>query len=167
MRNLIDIIGKQIWVLVDTCGHGIYHIDKSEKRIVVAIVEPHHNLPDGSVNEDWCEHIIYQKEDGTISHCKEYEAIICPEHYDDECSVVSRFLSDNRCYADEVYNNYDGLPVIHVAISWGDWKHDHLWCVDLMKYLGYYEIGNEVTEDDGSDCFSGIHHFIKASFGEE
>ena len=36
-----------------------------------------------------------------------------------------------------------------------------------MKYLGYYEIGNEVTEDDGSDCFSGIHHFIKASFGEE
>lgn len=119
MRNLIDIIGKSIWVLVDNCGNRIYHLDKSGKRIVVGIIERGHNLPDGSVNDDWCSHIVYQNEDGTISHCREYEAVICPEQYDDECSVVSRFLSDNRCYADEVYRVFAEIPVICVEISWG------------------------------------------------
>ena len=163
MRNLIDIIGKNIWVLVDKCGNGIYHLDKSGKRIAVGIIERGHNLPDGSVNDDWCSHIAYQNEDGTISHCREYEAVICPENYDDECSVVSRFLSDNRCYADEVYRGFDEIPVICVEISWGDWKHDHGWCDSLMGYLGYSKIGEQETEEDGSDCYSSIHNFIKVS----
>ena len=103
MRNLIDIIGKQVWVLVDNCGHGIYHIDKSSKREVVGIVRRGENFPDGTENTDWYDHLVLRNEDGTSTHIKEYEAVICPENYADECSVVSRFLRDNRCYADEVW----------------------------------------------------------------
>lgn len=161
MRTLIEVIGKAIWVLVDRSGYGIYHIDKSSKRTIVAVVEPGHNLPDGTVNEDWCEHLVFQDEDGTISHCKEYCAVICPENLDDEPSKVYRFLTDNRCYPEDVYRHFDGLPVIQVAISWGDWKHDHMWCDDLMGYLGYHKIGEQVTEEDGSDCYSSIHNYIK------
>lgn len=161
MRNLIDIIGKQVWVLVDNCGHGIYHIDKSSKRVVVGIVKRGENFPDGTENTDWYDHLVLQNEDGTSTHIKEYEAIICPENYDDECSIVSRFLSDNRCYADEVW--HENEIAVAVSINWGDWKHDHRWCEDLMGYLGYGELGCDVTEEDGSDCYSAVHYFVKTA----
>lgn len=159
MRNLIDIIGKQVWVLVDNCGHGIYHIDKSSKREVVGIVRRGENFPDGTENTDWYDHLVLRNEDGTSTHIKEYEAVICPENYADECSVVSRFLRDNRCYADEVWQENE--IAVAVSIDWGDWKHDHGWCDSLMDYLGYSKIGEQETEEDGSDCYSAVHYFIK------
>ena len=50
---------------------------------------------------------------------------------------------------------------IEVSVHNGDWKHDHLWARDLMSYLGYNEIGNRVTEEDGSDTYSAEHYFLK------
>lgn len=60
-----------------------------------------------------------------------------------------------------MYNDYCGLCV---EITWGDWKHDH-WAVDevvrevlnRMGYAGKYTITTQVTEEDGSDCYSAIH----------
>ena len=159
MHNLIDIIGKQVWVLVDNCGNGIYHIDKSSKRVVVGIVKRGENFPDGTENTDWYDHLVLQNEDGTSTHIREYEAIICPENYDDECSIISRFLRDNQCYADEIW--HENEIAVAVSINWGDWKHDHRWCENLMGYLGYGELGCEVTEENGSDCYSAVHYFVK------
>jgi hypothetical protein len=31
-----------------------------------------------------------------------------------------------------------------------------------MRYLGYTEIGNEVTEENGSDCYSADHYYLKS-----
>jgi hypothetical protein len=61
----------------------------------------------------------------------------------------------------EVFDNYCGLCI---DITWGDWKHDHLctkWIaeevLDGMGYKGKYTITEQVTEEDGSDCYSATH----------
>lgn len=61
----------------------------------------------------------------------------------------------------EMYNDYCGLCV---DITWGDWKHEH-WAVDSviietldrMGYRGKYTITKQITEEDGSDCYSALH----------
>ena len=50
---------------------------------------------------------------------------------------------------------------ILVCISWGDWKHEHLACEQVMKNLGYIQAQEVITEDNGSDCYSSEHTFIK------
>ena len=50
---------------------------------------------------------------------------------------------------------------ILVCISWGDWKHEHLACEQIMKKLGYIQVQEVITEDNGSDCYSSEHTFIK------
>lgn len=46
-----------------------------------------------------------------------------------------------------------------ILIEWGDWKHDHMYCDHLMKEIGYICIEEEITEEDGSDCYSAIHTY--------
>ncbi len=48
-----------------------------------------------------------------------------------------------------------------VCISWGDWKHDHLACDYVMKGLEYRKVQEIVTEENGSDCYSSEHSYIK------
>ena len=50
---------------------------------------------------------------------------------------------------------------ILVCISWGDWTHEHLACEQIMKKLGYIQVQEVITEDNGSDCYSSEHTFIK------
>ena len=50
---------------------------------------------------------------------------------------------------------------ILVCISWGNWKHEHLACEQIMKELGYMQVQEVITEDNGSDCYSAEHTFIK------
>ena len=59
----------------------------------------------------------------------------------------------------EVWAHSSGLPVFDVQIDWGDWKHDHLRVKWIVKEMGGVHIGSEVVEEDGSDCYSAIHHF--------
>ena len=70
------------------------------------------------------------------------------------------FLNDNGVWAD-VWHHY-GTSALVVSIEWGDWRHSHLWAKTLMEYLGYVKVGEVVTEEDGSDCYSAEHYFIKA-----
>ena len=48
-----------------------------------------------------------------------------------------------------------------VCIPWGDWKHEHLACKQMMKRLGYTQVQEVITENNGSDCYSAEHTFIK------
>jgi len=48
-----------------------------------------------------------------------------------------------------------------VCISWGDWKYEHLRCDSIMKGLGYVKVQEVITEDNGTDCYSSEHTFIK------
>lgn len=48
-----------------------------------------------------------------------------------------------------------------VEVFWGDWKHEHLYLKYVMQQKGYKHLSEEVTEEDGSDCYSAEHVFVK------
>lgn len=61
---------------------------------------------------------------------------------------------------------YETEPVadeVHVDITWGDWKHDHLWVDRQMAAIGLTKVNEILTEQDGSDCYSAIHIFTPAA----
>lgn len=49
--------------------------------------------------------------------------------------------------------------LVSVNVEYGDWKHDHAYLVYVMKENRYREIMEQITETDGSDCYSSIHKF--------
>ena len=59
----------------------------------------------------------------------------------------------------EPYMCNDGS--IEIGIEWGDWKHSHAFCDDLMKVLGWNCVSESVTDEDGSDCYSATHIYVK------
>ena len=143
-------IGQKVWVLVEDHYRNV--LDKSKVYTVVSIKLY-------SEVKDHTNHAILRGEDGKEIEVRDYNVLFIPDPNLEGDEQITRFLKDNLCYPDCVYTNSEG--VTSVDISWGDWKHEHLWCRDLMGYLGYIETGEEETEEDGSDCYSAIHYFVK------
>ena len=147
-------------------GHKVHQLVKPNESCYSYILDKEHTyevvrvLGYDEVKDDWCKHYIIKGEDGTEKEIREFEAVFVPDTTKDETSMLYRYLLDNGVYA-EVYHYATGIPAIVVSISWGDWKHHHGWANSLMQYLGYTEIGNRVTEENGSDCYSAEHYFIK------
>lgn len=52
---------------------------------------------------------------------------------------------------------------IVIGLFWGDWKHEHRHLEHVMKMNGYEQINENVTEEDGSDCYSAEHVFRKVA----
>lgn len=75
---------------------------------------------------------------------------------------IQKYLDDHNLWGE--VSVQDGT--VYVEIHWGDWKHDHWYCQDLMSELGYVLVGKEVTEEDGSDTFSAIHTYEKMDVNE-
>ena len=46
-----------------------------------------------------------------------------------------------------------------VHLIWGDWKHSHAYLNDLVTAQGGVLIGTYPTEENGSDCYSGVHKY--------
>ena len=144
--------GTKVWVLVE--NNGLYILDKTPYTIVS--VKPYNEC------RDYCNHFIVRNDNGEEKEIREYNAIVMPREELSGDEQLSRFLNDNGCYNDCVYTNSEG--VTSVEISWGDWKHEHLWCDNLMGYIGYETYcEQEVTEENGSDCYSAIHYFHKTA----
>ena len=55
---------------------------------------------------------------------------------------------------------------ISIDIDYGDWKHDHIYCDNIMRDNGYTLINEVVTEEDGSDCYSSIHTYKKITMDD-
>ena len=110
--------------------------------------------------EDWCNHYIIKDENGNEEEVREVDVVFVPDFSLPEECMISKYLRDNDAYCDEVYN--EGLIII--VSGDGDWKHYHLWLRNLMEYLGYKEIGERVTEEDGSDWYGSDHYFVKISW---
>ena len=140
--NLLEKVGICDWKMTD------------EVCEIVSVV------PWSKELNDWCQHYIVRKPDGTEVEIREVECVFSPNKDKPTDYMVHDFLNDNGVWAD-VYPHY-GTSALVVSISWGDWKHEHLWARDLMSYLGYAEIGSKVTEEDGSDTYSAEHYFVKA-----
>lgn len=49
--------------------------------------------------------------------------------------------------------------VVSIVIEWGDWKHEHGYADYIMQQHGFKKIKEDVTEEDGSDCYSSIHYY--------
>ena len=86
--------------------------------------------------------------------------------------AVDEKVTELRQEIYDVLDGKDGIPyeyvsvrregdeiLADVSIHWGDWKHDHLYCDELMSNLGFDYDGEDVTDEDGSDCFSAIRHY--------
>lgn len=139
--NCSEKVGKKVW-LYNKTGQISYTLDKSKIWEVVSYIP----YDSGTVkNGDEIKTVDY------------FEIVFIPDGSEFE---LYHYLNDNRMYA-EIYSNKDEETII--GISWGDWKHDHGYLVELMKHIGYEEYDEIVTEEDGSDCYSSEHYFRKTS----
>ena len=83
---------------------------------------------------------------------------------------INKFLDENE-FNEYVYKNFPE-GTISMEITWGDWKHDHWWAMDLMDQFfrenNLYGIHREMTtEEDGSDTYSAIHSWEIYEEGDE
>lgn len=74
--------------------------------------------------------------------------------------IVS-YLRENEADFDDVHELLPeyGKGDICIPVSWGDWKHSHLWLDQLMHAAGYELVEELVTEENGSDCYSSEHYY--------
>lgn len=79
---------------------------------------------------------------------------------------LDKLMEENHVWCEVTVSKMETDNVIEIERNWGDWKHDHLRIKYLVsEYLmshGYtFSYFEEVTEEDGSDCYSAIHvyHF--------
>jgi disulfide oxidoreductase YuzD len=149
-----NVIGKKV-NLLEKCGICDWKMTDEVCEIVSVI-------PWSKELNDWCEHYIVRKPDGTEVEIREAECVFSPNKEKPTDYMIHDFLNDNGVWA-EVYQYNQSIAAYVVSISWGDWKHEHLWAKSLMSYLGYVEIGSKVTEEDGSDTYSAEHYFLKTS----
>ena len=149
-NNMENKIGKKVWLLDGTLQMGFRL--KSKDIFIVKEVK------DGRDCNDWANHYIIEK-DGKSIEVREFQCIFVPTETDDELTNIYNYLKENGAYPSDVYKN--GEDSVSVQIDWGDWKHEHRWCNDLMRYLGYTCGDEVVTEENGSDCYSATHYFYK------
>jgi len=77
----------------------------------------------------------------------------------DYVTDVYKVFDENRMFAEVWADKKGGEDVLAFEISWGDWKHDHLRAEYLVeKVMPVRKWETVVTEEDGSDCYSGIHY---------
>lgn len=67
-------------------------------------------------------------------------------------------INDIRC---ELVDYDSDLKTFKIEVINGDWKHDHLYLDSLVtkKWPFVIVLGTTVTEEDGSDTYSGIHEY--------
>lgn len=148
--NTNENIGKRVYIFNMT-GYP-FRPNTSKEYTIIAV------KPMNEVNDHY-DHYVVKADDGEEIEVNECDVVILPnEKTENICQRIYDFLKDNDVYA-EVYDN--GMESLCVSISWGDWKHEHGWCSDLMGYIGYSEGDMVVTEEDGSDCYSADHYFYK------
>lgn len=145
-------IGKKVNLLED-CG-------SYSRKMTDEVCEVVGIVPWSEELNDWCQHYIVRKPDGSEVEIREVDCVFSPNKEKPADHMAHDFLNDNGVWA-EVYPYQHDMPVLVVDIRWGDWKHEHLWAKNLMEFLGYKEIGSKVTDEDGSDCYSAEHYFIK------
>ena len=145
-----NIIGKKVWLL-DGFGRGF----RLKDRRLFTIVAVHTIKETGH----WCDTYDIKDDNGQVVSVYEYMVIFpLDETIKDKAEQINKFLNDNRAYPTETYN--EGEYIV-VDIEWGDWKHEHIWCDNLMGYIGYSVADEVVTEENGSDCYSAKHYYLK------
>ena len=69
---------------------------------------------------------------------------------------VERIFKDNDIHY--AWWMQDDFSVV-VVVEWGDWKHDHIYLINLMNNNNHTMVERAITEEDGSDSFSAEYVF--------
>ena len=90
-----------------------------------------------------------------------WEEITFPskENKKDLYTEVEEILKEGELFGD--ISTYDNQVEVH--IEWGDWKHEHAYLRYLMEQKGFIQTDENITEEDGSDCYSAVHVFRKVA----
>lgn len=72
---------------------------------------------------------------------------------------IQAVFKERGLEVDEIYEIEDNEVL--VCISWGDWRHQHLACDNIMRQLGYSKVQEVVTESNGDDAYSSEHSYVK------
>jgi hypothetical protein len=153
MLNTNEIIGKKVNLLEKGENDGFCFWKMSDRAGVVVKV-----IDYDEVQDDWCRHFIVRFKDGTTEEIREAECVFSPDKTKNLTDMLYNYRKDNGVYANVYWNDDE---CVKVKIEWGDWKHDHRWCCDLMGYIGWDAGDCIVTDENGSDCYSAMHYFYK------
>ena len=74
---------------------------------------------------------------------------------------IERYLKRNDMHPDSITGLDEEGRLVEIEITDGDWRHDHGRLRHLMTLVGYVRQDIEVTQEDGSDCFSAVHTYAK------
>ena len=151
MYNIEKRIGRKVWVFEETTRYN-YRLNQEKEYVVKSIAEPDKD------NWDYMLTLVCGEE-RLVVPC--HKTIVVPEKHDDEICYIMNYLTANGFYFEEVYEEDMVAKLIRISISWGDWKHDHMWLDNLMSYIGYEEFNTIVTEENGSDCYSADHIYVR------
>lgn len=81
---------------------------------------------------------------------------------------IERYLRNNDADFEYIQEGETaGVPLLTITVEWGDWKHSHKHLDYLMKEKGYELLGEHVTEEDGSDCYSSEHIYYHQKYHEQ
>ena len=76
-------------------------------------------------------------------------------------SIIYKYLTEKDADFDEVYpTEMFGFPCLVIEVNWGDWKHSHGYLDYLMKEKHFFKVREDVTEENGSDCYSANHIYL-------
>lgn len=100
--------------------------------------------------------------DGVVntSELKEFDLreMTPPEEEKRLDEIIDDYLTEKKFSG--LYDIWIENNEVHILITDGDWKHQHLACKWLMDEFGYDHI-NEIDEDSDDDCYTAEHVFVK------
>ena len=73
-------------------------------------------------------------------------------------NLIEKIFSDHDLWYEWSINGEDE---VEVSIEMGDWKHDHLYLDYVMSENGFVLVGEDITDENGTDSYSSIHYFKK------
>lgn len=135
-------IGKKVWVLDGNIMNGLVLNSKEEWTIK--------DVDDKNYPEE-----VVVERNGKTFLTSAYH-IVFPLIDNDIMAYLEANEVDGVMNVEK--NSFGGICVI---IKWGDWKHIHLWCDELMSYIGYKFMNEIETETNGSDCYSADRYYEK------
>ena len=77
----------------------------------------------------------------------------------EKLDAIKKEFNDNYCGLTPEITNFES-NVIKIEIEWGDWKHEHRYADYIMEKYSFSKIYEQITEEDGSDCYSSIHYYL-------
>ena len=76
---------------------------------------------------------------------------------------IEKIFKENDVWYEVDYSTNNEIMIF---VEYGDWKHDHLFIDYLMEKNGFLKTDEVLTWEDGSDCYSSVHHYKKATLKE-